>query len=168
MKIKKYFYVLSPLLACGWIERYDAMPPMAFEELVQELVPATTPLYMEIHELLRRKRRARNWIWSRNCPQYRLFWRRRLSILNNWPARWRMSGLFNLKNWTGFSVWHCKKYGGTIRTFLLTQASDSMMNVRVRMFYSPGRLADCDELQLLGRVCSKEHRTSYMASRVPF
>ncbi|RAW13921.1 nucleotidyltransferase domain-containing protein [Paenibacillus taichungensis] len=56
VKIKKYFYVLRPLLACGWIERYDAMPPMAFEELVQELVPQSAPLYTEIHELLRRKK----------------------------------------------------------------------------------------------------------------
>jgi hypothetical protein len=56
VKIKKYFYVLRPLLACGWIERYDAMPQMTFEELVQELVPQSASLYTEIHELLRRKK----------------------------------------------------------------------------------------------------------------
>jgi hypothetical protein len=56
VKIKKYFYVLRPLLACGWIERYDAMPPMAFEGLVQELVPQSASLYTEIQELLRRKK----------------------------------------------------------------------------------------------------------------
>ncbi|MCM3134187.1 nucleotidyltransferase domain-containing protein [Paenibacillus polysaccharolyticus] len=56
VKIKKYFYVLRPLLACGWIERYETMPPMAFDELVETLVPAGTPLYTEIHDLLRRKK----------------------------------------------------------------------------------------------------------------
>lgn len=56
VKIKKYFYVLRPLLACGWIERYETMPPMAFDELVETLVPADTSLYTEIHDLLRRKK----------------------------------------------------------------------------------------------------------------
>ncbi|WP_434752643.1 nucleotidyltransferase domain-containing protein [Paenibacillus amylolyticus] len=56
VKIKKYFYVLRPLLACGWIERYETMPPMAFDELVETLIPAGTPLYTEIHDLLRRKK----------------------------------------------------------------------------------------------------------------
>ncbi|MGQ8870776.1 nucleotidyltransferase domain-containing protein [Paenibacillus sp. TSA_86.1] len=56
VKIKKYFYVLRPLLACGWIERYETMPPMAFDELVETLIPDGTPLYTEIHDLLRRKK----------------------------------------------------------------------------------------------------------------
>ena len=56
VKIKKYFYVLRPLLACGWIERNESMPPMAFEELVDTLIPADTSLYTEIQELLRRKK----------------------------------------------------------------------------------------------------------------
>ncbi|WP_128100582.1 nucleotidyltransferase domain-containing protein [Paenibacillus sp. DCT19] len=56
VKIKKYFYVLRPLLACGWIERYGTMPPMEFERLVEELIPASDPLSIEIHELLRRKK----------------------------------------------------------------------------------------------------------------
>lgn len=56
VKIKKYFYVLRPLLACVWIERYESMPPMEFEELVEALIPVDTPLYAEIHELLRRKK----------------------------------------------------------------------------------------------------------------
>lgn len=56
VKIKKYFYVLRPLLACGWIARYETMPPMAFDELVETLVPADTSLYTEIHDLLRRKK----------------------------------------------------------------------------------------------------------------
>jgi predicted nucleotidyltransferase len=56
VKIKKYFYVLRPLLACGWIERYETMPPMAFDKLVETLVREDKSLYTEIHDLLRRKK----------------------------------------------------------------------------------------------------------------
>ena len=56
VKIKKYFYVLRPLLACGWIERHNTMPPMEFGQLVEELIPTDTLLYSEITELLRRKK----------------------------------------------------------------------------------------------------------------
>ncbi|MDN9012700.1 nucleotidyltransferase domain-containing protein [Brevibacillus laterosporus] len=38
VKIKKYFYVLRPLLACMWIERYNVNPPILFQELVNKLV----------------------------------------------------------------------------------------------------------------------------------
>ncbi|WP_068498994.1 nucleotidyltransferase domain-containing protein [Paenibacillus kribbensis] len=56
VKIKKYFYVLRPLLACGWIERYNSMPPMEFETLLEELVPSDTELYRVIGHLLERKK----------------------------------------------------------------------------------------------------------------
>ncbi|KAA8783212.1 putative nucleotidyltransferase [Paenibacillus sp. 4624] len=56
VKIKKYFYVLRPLLACSWIERYETMPPMAFDKLVETLVREDKSLYTEIHDLLRRKK----------------------------------------------------------------------------------------------------------------
>lgn len=56
MKIKKYFYVLRPLLACGWIERYNSMPPMEFVDLLEELIPTDTELYQVIGHLLQRKK----------------------------------------------------------------------------------------------------------------
>lgn len=34
VKIKKYFYVLRPLFACMWIEKYNMQPPMEFEKLM--------------------------------------------------------------------------------------------------------------------------------------
>lgn len=34
IKIKKYFYILRPLFACMWIEKYGTMPPMAFSLLL--------------------------------------------------------------------------------------------------------------------------------------
>lgn len=56
VKIKKYFYVLRPLLACDWIERHNSMPPMEFETLLHELIPSDTELYRVIGHLLERKK----------------------------------------------------------------------------------------------------------------
>lgn len=54
VKIKKYFYVLRPLLACLWIEKYNSNPPIQFEVLVSDLVTDDT-LKGKIAELLQRK-----------------------------------------------------------------------------------------------------------------
>jgi uncharacterized protein len=54
VKIKKYFYVLRPVLACIWIERYNSVPPIEFQTLVEELLEEGQ-LKQEIHTLLARK-----------------------------------------------------------------------------------------------------------------
>jgi uncharacterized protein len=54
VKIKKYFYVLRPVLACIWIERYNSVPPIEFQTLVEELL-VEGPLKKEILTLLERK-----------------------------------------------------------------------------------------------------------------
>ena len=56
VKLKKYFYVLRPVLACAWIEKYDRMPPIKFETLVKQLVPQDSELYADIAGLLHRKK----------------------------------------------------------------------------------------------------------------
>ena len=55
VNIKKYLYVLRPVLACQWIECSNTMPPMEFDTLVEELVPAGSELKAVIQELLIRK-----------------------------------------------------------------------------------------------------------------
>lgn len=55
VKMKKYFYVLRPLMACLWIEKYNTPPPMLFQELVDDLV-LDKILYDEIAQLLERKK----------------------------------------------------------------------------------------------------------------
>lgn len=55
VKVKKYFYVLRPVLACIWIEQKNTMPPMEFESLVNTLVPGGL-LKQEIETLLARKK----------------------------------------------------------------------------------------------------------------
>ncbi|MCU6792149.1 nucleotidyltransferase domain-containing protein [Paenibacillus sp. WQ 127069] len=55
VKIKKYFYVLRPILACEWIEKYNTMPPIEFHLLVEGLVPEGSELKGIIQEMLVRK-----------------------------------------------------------------------------------------------------------------
>lgn len=55
VKIKKYFYVLRPILACEWIEQNNTMPPIEFQVLVDSLVPEGSQLMAAIQELLARK-----------------------------------------------------------------------------------------------------------------
>lgn len=55
--VKKYFYVLRPLLAMTWIKQERGLVPMAFETLVDELVDDET-VRQEIEQLLARKRQG--------------------------------------------------------------------------------------------------------------
>lgn len=55
VKVKKYFYVLRPILACMWIEANNAAPPMEFEELLRSQ-SLDAGLTAEIDRLLGRKR----------------------------------------------------------------------------------------------------------------
>jgi predicted nucleotidyltransferase len=54
VKIKKYFYVLRPILACLWIEKYNSNPPVLFQSLLEATIP-DSQLKQEVQELLRRK-----------------------------------------------------------------------------------------------------------------
>lgn len=57
VRLKKYFYVLRPVLACQWVLAGYGQPPMAFAALLERLVPAGA-LRQEIDELLRLKMAA--------------------------------------------------------------------------------------------------------------
>ena len=54
VKIKKYFYVLRPIMACMWIENFKESPPMEFEKLLVQI--DDKDLLDKINELLIRKR----------------------------------------------------------------------------------------------------------------
>ncbi|MDD9271523.1 nucleotidyltransferase domain-containing protein [Paenibacillus sp. GCM10023248] len=56
VKIKKYFYVLRPILACEWIEKHNTMPPIEFGRLVDAILPRESELKEIIGGLLVRKR----------------------------------------------------------------------------------------------------------------
>lgn len=54
VRVKKYFYVLRPVLACRWIGAHGTMPPIEFAALLEDqLVPTLRPVVLA---LLDRKR----------------------------------------------------------------------------------------------------------------
>jgi predicted nucleotidyltransferase len=55
--LKKYFYVLRPLLAVRWLERYGTAAPIEFAQLLP-LIQEDQPLVKAIESLLERKRNA--------------------------------------------------------------------------------------------------------------
>ena len=55
VRVKKYFYVLRPLLACRWIEAGYGVAPVQFGTLVERTVTDDT-LKQTIYELIERKR----------------------------------------------------------------------------------------------------------------
>lgn len=55
--IKKYFYVLRPLLATLWMEKYGEPAPIVFEQL-RTMVADNVELDREISALLKRKKRS--------------------------------------------------------------------------------------------------------------
>jgi predicted nucleotidyltransferase len=55
VKVKKYFYVLRPVLACLWLQRSNTVPPVEFEALVDALV-SDGSLRRAIESLLIRKK----------------------------------------------------------------------------------------------------------------
>lgn len=55
VRVKKYFYVLRPLLACAWVEQKQSSPPMEFEILLNEVLTDNV-VRQEIDALLLKKR----------------------------------------------------------------------------------------------------------------
>ncbi|MBS4537292.1 nucleotidyltransferase domain-containing protein [Clostridium sp. D2Q-11] len=55
VKIKKYFYVLRPILACRWLESRGTLPPVEFDKLLESQVN-DPKLYSEVQNLLERKK----------------------------------------------------------------------------------------------------------------
>ncbi len=54
VRLKKYLYVLRPILACLWIEKHGTMPPTEFRNLVTDARPSVT-LNEAIDDLLKQK-----------------------------------------------------------------------------------------------------------------
>ena len=53
--LKKYFYVLRPLLAIQWIEKFNEIPPIEFNKLCK-LLPTNSLVLKEINLLLEQKK----------------------------------------------------------------------------------------------------------------
>lgn len=57
MKLKKYFYVLRPLMACDWILAHKTPPPVLFDSLLNEM-ETDDKLFTTICDLIDRKQKA--------------------------------------------------------------------------------------------------------------
>jgi len=77
MRLKKYFYVLRPLLACRWIERGLGAVPMKFETLVDSMVDDAN-LRFHIAVLVARKRAGEELDVSQKNPPISAFIEREL------------------------------------------------------------------------------------------
>jgi len=72
VRIKKYFYVLRPLLALQWLERDWGIVPMEFMTLVERLLPAGE-LQNDIVELVERKRQGFEKAYDAAIPSINAF-----------------------------------------------------------------------------------------------
>ncbi|WP_438732994.1 nucleotidyltransferase domain-containing protein [Enterococcus sp. AZ128] len=72
VRIKKYFYVLRPVLACMWIKEYQQRPPVEFERLLA-LPGLSLELLKVIDDLLVRKMRGDELDLELAIPQLNTF-----------------------------------------------------------------------------------------------
>lgn len=67
VRVKKYFYVLRPVLGCRWIEAGLGPVPMEFGEMVEQVAPSKI-LKQEIYKLLERKQAGRELDFEPRIP----------------------------------------------------------------------------------------------------
>ena len=70
--IKKYFYVLRPVLACNWIENNLGPVPTEFEKLVNTLVKEEK-LKKTIYKLIEEKKKGAELHWGERIPEISKF-----------------------------------------------------------------------------------------------
>ena len=86
--LKKYFYVLRPLLAVRWLEHYGEAAPIEFHRLLEMLDDA--PLLADIDELLDRKRGQPEMGLAPPIPRINAFVEAELERLESLvPPAWR-------------------------------------------------------------------------------
>ena len=78
--LKKYFYVLRPVLACRWIEGHDTLPPVEFAELADEVLPPQ--LRIPVADLLERKRAGEELARGPRIPELSEFLSEEISRLS--------------------------------------------------------------------------------------
>lgn len=80
--LKKYFYVLRPLLAVKWLERFQGIAPIEFEKLLV-VIQENTELMTAIHQLLDLKRQSPEMGLAPQVPVIHAFIEAELSRLEN-------------------------------------------------------------------------------------
>ncbi len=83
--LKKYLYVLRPVLACLWIERGYGVVPIEFHRLVERVVD-DTGVKTAIQDLIRRKKAGEELDRGPHIPALSIFLQRELDRLSSLPA----------------------------------------------------------------------------------
>jgi predicted nucleotidyltransferase len=83
--LKKYFYVLRPVLACLWIERGYGVVPIEFQTLVERVL-AEGDVSAAVRDLLRRKRAGEELDRGPRIPVLSTFLAQELDRLSALPA----------------------------------------------------------------------------------
>ena len=85
VRLKKYLYVLRPLLAVGWLESGRGVVPMPFRELVETLIPPGA-LREAIEQLLHLKQSGEELAWGPSIPPLNDWIEAELARLVHGPA----------------------------------------------------------------------------------
>lgn len=80
VRVKKYFYVLRPVLACRWIETHDTMPPTEFDRLLETQLP--NELRPIVAELVAWKKRGEELDDGPRIPELNEFLSREIERFN--------------------------------------------------------------------------------------
>jgi predicted nucleotidyltransferase len=83
VKIKRYFYILRPLLACMWIEKNNTMPPMEFSKLMEDQ-KLDQCLIDEINKLLLKKTSGLEIDIEPQCPVIMDFFQNKIHHFENY------------------------------------------------------------------------------------
>lgn len=97
VRIKKYFYVLRPIMACMWVEKYGTQPPMLFKELMKSL-QLDNDLIDEIEELLIRKKSGTEMNEEKQIKVINKFLEEKIQYYSNYVKE------LNIKSKTDFEV----------------------------------------------------------------
>jgi predicted nucleotidyltransferase len=80
--LKKYFYVLRPLLACLWIEKDLGPVPIKFQTLVNHIIDEG-PLLEMINLLIQKKSNVNELSWDTRIPEINNFIDREMKRIRN-------------------------------------------------------------------------------------
>ncbi len=109
VRVKKYFYVLRPVLACKWVAAHGTMPPMEFASLAEDQLPST--LQPVVHALLNASARATSSHLGPASPSSTSSSMRKwLSSAMHWRPFLASSSLIG-RRWTGCFEKPCARYG---------------------------------------------------------
>lgn len=90
VRTKKYFYVLRPILACMWIEKYKTQPPVEFIKTIEAL-DLKDQVKVEIESLYKRKKVGEELDKEKRIPVLNNFLEEKIKYFENYLQEARFS-----------------------------------------------------------------------------